>query len=153
MMGETMYTYLPVGAHTFTLTVEDSKGSENSDTVEVSVVDTAPPQVSATLTALKKLHKKHGKYRVEFSCSDACSIDTTVTTELNGIAVEDGQIVRLITSKKTKAISRKGQLRILKAPSFSLVVNCEDASGNGDSLTVIPEFAPDRGDDSDDSDN
>ena len=41
---------LPLGEHTFTLTVDDGNGGTDTDMVDVAVVDTTPPTLSVTLS-------------------------------------------------------------------------------------------------------
>jgi hypothetical protein len=50
MTGETVYPYLPLGTHTVTLTVDDGRGETDSDTVDVTVMDSIPPSLSVSLS-------------------------------------------------------------------------------------------------------
>lgn len=50
MTGETIHPDLPLGTHTITLTVEDSRGKTDTDTVDVTVRDSTPPSLSVSLS-------------------------------------------------------------------------------------------------------
>jgi len=49
-MGKTVTVELPLGMHTITLTVEDGRGKSDTDTVDVAVIDSAPPSLSVSLS-------------------------------------------------------------------------------------------------------
>ena len=133
--------------------MDDGNGGTAVDTVEVTVVDTTAPVVTAELIPVD-VKKKKGIFEVSFSCEDACDTDPTITSgTINGIAVTDGQLVDLRVKKaksksgssksgsKSKSGSSGGGLLRIEGPSFELVVDCEDAAGNVGSATAVPEFA------------
>ena len=58
--------------------------------------DTTAPVVTAALVPLGDDDDDEGRFRVEYSCSDACDTNPAITVaELNGIPVANGQIVEL----------------------------------------------------------
>ena len=141
--GAVITPTLPLGGpQVFTMTVDDGNGGTAVDTVEVTVVDTTAPVVTAELIPVD-VKKKKGIFEVSFSCEDACDTDPTITSgTINGIAVTDGQLVDLRVKKaksksgssksgsKSKSGSSGGGLLRIEGPSFELVVDCEDAAGN-----------------------
>ena len=90
-----------------------------------------------------------GRFQVTFGCADECDPDAGVTSAtLNGIEVTNGQVVELELDDEEDADFDDGVLEI-EAPSFELVVVCEDAPGNVGSATATPRFVTED-DDSDD---
>jgi hypothetical protein len=162
---------LSLGSHTVTLTVTSVSDGSDSDVVVISVVDTTAPTVTADLVAVvgKSLKHNQGSFTVEFTCADDGDSGASVTTAmLNGMPVENGQVIelRLIGEKSAKSgksaksktgksekpkksrkseKSKKGAesdkpVRI-EGHSFELVVECLDRSGNVGSATAAPVFA------------
>jgi hypothetical protein len=106
----------------------------------VFILDATPPEVTAEVTQLTGSNNM-GLFEIGFTCRDD-DPDAVTVADLNGIPVENGQIVRLIEnpgSQWAKEIS--GTLNI-KAPTFTLTVTCTDRAGNETTVTVIPEFHP-----------
>jgi hypothetical protein len=134
-------SYSQPGIFTVDWTFTDGSGNTATQAQTVIVRDEMPPAVTATLAPVDKVKKKQGQFRVQFSCSDSCGADVTTTAMLNGIPVTNGQVVKLALGNKVKAIQKQGVLLKLKAPSFSLVVTCTDASGTVGEATATPPFA------------
>jgi hypothetical protein len=65
---------LPLGTHTISLFVDDGKGGADSDTVDVTIIDSTPPQlsVSGTPDTLRPPNHKMVEVNVEVSASDNC---------------------------------------------------------------------------------
>jgi len=117
------------------------------------VVDTTAPDVTAALVCVDDCDDDEGKFRVEFSCSDACDTDPTITSAtLNGIPVTNGQLVELEIDDDDELEWDDGVLQI-SASSFELEVTCEDASGNVGMATASPDFGGDDDDGDDDDDD
>ena len=149
--GPTPNVTLPLGAHTVTLTVEDGNGGSASDTVKITVADTKPPTATAALTRLateKKNDKRRGErgkeeddeedrrerddqnqFRVVAQAADLCDSHPAVQAAINGVAVTDGQVVRLERDDDKKVRRKQGVLHI-QAPNIVLTVSATDASGN-----------------------
>lgn len=150
-----------LGIHTITLTVDDGQATDTDD-VLIDVVDTTPPDITVALVPAPEpddedddddevdVDDDEGLFRVEFSCSDACDTNPTITSAmLNGIAVTNGQIVKLELEDdddEQEVEFHHGILEI-EASSFALTVTCVDASGNEATATAVPQFAEDDDDD------
>ncbi len=133
---------LALGTHTFTLTVSDGKGGVAMATTHVTVRDTTPPKVTASLVPAGEVEDDEGLFQVVFSCSDKCDASPRSTANINGVVVSNGQIVKLeLEDEKQELEVDDGRLEI-QAPSFLLTVSCTDASGNSSTATVTPPFAP-----------
>jgi cysteine-rich repeat protein len=118
---------VPVGAHPVTLRVEDSSGATDSDEMLVQVVDTARPRVYGALRRRlvpADADSRRGlvpAFEVRFRCRDLCDASSTATATLDGVSVEDGEIVRLARSRPH---------------GHRLRIHCEDASGNHSGRSV-----------------
>ncbi len=136
----------PLGDFTVELQVNDGFASAFCN-APVTVEDTTPPEVTAAIVSVGEMDDDEGIFRVEFSCSDTCDSNATITSaELNGIAVTNGQLVKLERDDETEVEWDDGVLEI-EAPSFELVVTCNDASGNIKTASAVPSFGDDDDDD------
>jgi hypothetical protein len=72
---------MPLGTQTFTLTVNDGKGGANSASVAITVRDTTPPQVTASMSTITLWPPNHNLVIVglSFSGSDTCDAQPVVT--------------------------------------------------------------------------
>ncbi len=144
--GPTRTITLPLGIHRITLTVDDGRGETDLDVVTVTVEDTVPPLVNAALVPYGEMEDDEGRFRVEFSCSDACDASPTITSAtLNGIPEGNGQWVELELDDEREFGFDHGILE-LEAPDFTLAVTCRDTAGNEATATAKPRFAVDNGD-------
>jgi hypothetical protein len=125
-------------------TATDSTLNASTCDFTVTVVDTTAPTVTAALVPVRVNPRKQiGRFRVEFSCSDICDASALPSAELNGIAVANGQDIKLKVSDKTKVeLNEAGNLVKLEAPTFSLVATCADASASVGIATATPDFGP-----------
>ena len=137
-----------MGSFEITLIVNDGTVDSTPDTVTITVVDTTPPDVTAALVPMGEVDDDEGTFRVEFSCSDSCDTNPVITSAtLNGIPVTNGQVVELeLEDEGEQEVEEEDGVLQIEAPSFELVVTCEDASGNVATATATPPFAED-GDD------
>ena len=142
-----------LGDYVVELVVNDGTVDSDPDTVTITVRDTTAPTVSAALVPVAGDDDDHddGLFRVEFSWSDTCdeNVAESLTATLNGLAVTNGQIVKLEVDDEMEWEWNDGILEI-KAPFFQLVVTCVDASGNAGTATASPVFFADDDDDDDD---
>jgi pullulanase-type alpha-1,6-glucosidase len=102
--------------------------------------DTTPPEVVAELTPLK-VNLRTGRFQVWYSCSDDRDPSPVASAELNGIPVEVGTKVFLITHpRRNDHRWVNGQLFVW-GQEFALTVTCTDEAGNTTVEIVEPEFA------------
>ena len=145
----------PLGETDVTWTATDASGNSASDTQLVTVEDTTPPEITASLQPVdgKSLKSKKGEFTVQFSCSDACDENAGATATINGVEVENGQVVdlrlksaksdRSQKSEKSRKSGKSDKPDRIEGPAedLVLVVVCTDAAGNTTEVTVTPEFA------------
>jgi hypothetical protein len=119
---------LALGSHEILLVVEDPLGAIDSDTSEVTVEDTTLPVVEVSIEwTLGKRDDKRVRGRrlqVAFSCRDLCDPHPTSEATLNGLPVQDGDVVGVDPHHNPS--------------SATLQVTCEDASGNQVTATAWP---------------
>jgi len=137
-------------------TVTDSDGDEDSATLDILVIPpNTPPVVTASLEPICG-EDDEGLFRVVFSAEDAENNITSLLVELNGIPVENGQVVDLELDEEFESEFDDGILEI-EAPSFTLTVTATDSEGASDTATSSAEFSDlvecDDGDDDEDDDD
>jgi len=127
-------------------------GQFEIDHVTVRIVDTAPVAMAELVPVDgKSLKSKKGTFTVHFSCSDTCDDDAVTSATLNGIEVENGQVVELQLKSRKSAKDAKSKKAKSRKPlklgdsSFELVVVCTDPAGNQGMATASPEFAEKKG--------
>jgi pimeloyl-ACP methyl ester carboxylesterase len=78
--GVSIFTYLPLGTQTFTLTVGDSTGKTDTDTVHVTVQDATAPTLSVTLlpNVLWPPNHEMAKITASIDMVDSCDDESTV---------------------------------------------------------------------------
>lgn len=142
-----------VGVNTLSFAVDNCIGGFGLNATGLDFVatvtyslDTTPPSVSVSLVPIK-VEAGEGLFAVSFSCTDDVGVVSS-SASLNGIAVSDGQRVKLELSDDSSTRFHKGLLKI-EAPSFLLKGTCADAAGNVGTATASPTFAADSDDDSD----
>lgn len=138
-----------LGTTTVTCSASDAAGNSASSSFTVEVVDATAPTVLASLVRVKNGGDDESTqtFRVVFSATDASGV-SGITASLNGIAVTNGQLVKLKTVKKGPQKSKRedGKLQI-EAVSFLLTVAARDAAGNVGTATAAPVFARNGKDD------
>jgi len=101
--------------------------------------DTTPPEVVAELVPLK-VNLRTGRFQVWYFCSDDRDPSPVSSAELNGIPVDVGTRVFVITHpNRNDHRWVNGQLFVW-GQEFALTVTCTDAAGNVAVTTVEPEF-------------
>ncbi|MEN8114542.1 MAG: alpha-1,6-glucosidase domain-containing protein, partial [Actinomycetota bacterium] len=107
-------------------------------TTAVFTDDVTPPIVVAD-TAMGQGGPTVAWFTVHFACTDA-DPDTTVVADINGVPVEEGQVVRLIHHpNRTDHVLKDNRLDIY-GQEFLLTVTCTDSSGNSTTVEVVPDF-------------
>ena len=130
--------FCALGTTEVTFTATDFSGNSTTGSAKIIVIDTSAPETTAALEPIKLPFGIKGWFRVSVSCVDVCDPDAALSAKLNGIAVNNGQIVRLTLSRYTRAFKFLGVL-FLSAPSFQLEANCNDNSDNVSSASAIPD--------------
>jgi len=76
---------LPLGVHEITLTVTDSAGASDSDTTQVTVVDTTPPLLACPTDVIEEFDDEHGAIATfTVVATDGCSAVDLVVTPPSG---------------------------------------------------------------------
>lgn len=130
----------------------DANGNSSQATQRVTVQDSTPPVIDAALNPIGEIDDDEGRFQVQFSCSDNLGQVESLSATLNGIEVKNGQRITLELDDEQEAEYRRGRLKELEAPAFSLQVQCSDEAGNQSSTTVQAEFPLEQDDDEDDDD-
>ncbi len=133
-----------LGTTTVACDSSDAAGNTSSGSFAVTVVDTTPPDITASLT------KKRGKLVVNFSATDLVDPDPTVNAvfDIDGcqrtLQARDGQRIKFERDDECEIERDDGVLEI-EAGALSLVVTATDASGNSASVTVAAPASPKSG--------
>ncbi len=100
--------------------------------------DATPPVATAELTPIAVGHKI-GWFRVGATCTDDRG-DVTTDASLNGFAVDDHDLVLLITARNRNDHVETPWFHIFTAPEFELTVTCTDGAGNVSTASAFAEF-------------
>lgn len=103
------------------------------------LLERSPCEDLSASIALLDSQKKFALIRTEYGCV-GCGGVVELSGKLNGIAVENGQIVQVRYGSKTRARVRRGKLESLTAPEFNLVAQCKDK--NGYETTATAKLTP-----------
>ena len=125
-------SFTELGTYAFDLIVSDGALSAE-DQVMVHVVDSGSPNATATLITLTA-KRRSATVEVGATCADAWDQAPTMSADINGVTVSDGQVLDLKEGASQKVTVRKGKT-IITAPSFTLSVECADESGNASADT------------------
>jgi hypothetical protein len=143
-----------LGDYVVELVVNDGTDDSDPDTVTITVQDTTAPTPTASLVPVGGDDDDGQLFRVEYSCDDNCDASPTITSAtLNGVPVANGQIVKLDLDDDEFEWEWDDGILEFEAPSFELVVTCQDASGNSATATATPTFAIDDDDNNGDNDD
>ncbi len=96
--------------------------------------DVTPPVGTAALEEITA-HGTWGQYRVHVACVDDRGAASGSAT-LNGVAVVDGDVVKLIDHPHRNWWIRNPFLTFIWGPTFDLVLTCTDEAGNTSTTTV-----------------
>jgi hypothetical protein len=139
-----------LGTTTVNCSATDGAGNSASGSFSVTVADHTAPTVTALLVNISRGGDDDSMqfFRVDLSSIDAVGVDT-LSANLNGIRVTDGQIVQLQLKSGPQSAKREdGKLQI-KAPSFLLTATSTDAAGNTGTATGTAVFNKNGKDDHD----
>jgi len=139
----------PLGDTLVELTVTDDSGESDSASAIVTVEDTTPPEIFAPVPLLRI---DDDRYRIQFEVSAFCSPIPFLDVTLNGIPVENGQVVDLEHDDEFESEFDDGILEI-EAPSFVLKITATDESGNSNLVELLLELPGIEGDDDDEDDD
>ena len=147
---------LPLGTHTFTLVLNDGQVDSAPDTVVVTVRDTTPPTVTASLDLIANgdgdgdgtgADSDEGLFQVNFSVSDICDSAPNVSAVLVVpglvvISVTNGQPLELEPeADEPPEIELENGILEIEGASFILAVTATDSSGNVETATATAAFA------------
>jgi hypothetical protein len=105
-----------------------------------SSVSSTAPAATAMLLAKRSHGEDNGENTSSFTVVATCS-SGTATALLNGVAVQNGDVVRLKLKKRgDQRVRRENGRLTISATSFQLVVTCTDAAGNQGSAATAPVF-------------
>jgi hypothetical protein len=123
------------GGHAITVTVKDDGGS--------TVSSAATPTATALLVPSANGVVNGGAQSAKFTVVASCGSGSTASAALNGIAVSDGDVVRLkAAGKNGDSVKVNGDGLNITADSFTLVVTCTDTAGNQGSASATWTFSP-----------
>jgi hypothetical protein len=155
-MGETVYTYFPVGTHTITLTVNDGNLTD-IDTVDVTVMDSTAPRLSVSLSpnALwppnNKLMKITASIDIDDSCDDNPTIKlVSITSNEAEDGIGDGHTSDDIQGASFGTDDREFLLRAERTGQgigriYTVTYEATDASGNVTDATAEITVSHDQG--------
>jgi hypothetical protein len=129
VIGVTPDIALPLGTFSIELTVE-ADGQSDTDTVQITVGDTAAPDVTAALEHAGESEESNF-FRVVATAFDTCDLDPAVEAMV-GAGVSDGGTVTIAHP------GSHGLIR-LEGANFNLEVTATDDSGNEATASVRPE--------------
>ena len=142
MTGETIDLSLPVGSHSITLTVDDGEGNTDIDTVDVTVMDSAEPSVSVSLSPDVLWPPNHKMVAITASIQVSDSCDDSPLVELVSIisneaenGIGDGNTNDDIQGASYGTDDRAFSLRAERAGNglgrvYTIIYGAIDASGN-----------------------
>lgn len=149
IVGSSAVTHVlvPLGAHLFTVEVQDGKSGADSDSVQVTVADTTPPDLQVTLTPATLWAPNHKlvDVRATIHVLDAC--DSAPAIVLQSIVSSepddgrgDGKTTGDIQQAAIGTDDRDFQLRVersgqARARIYSVTYRATDASGNATVVT------------------
>ena len=155
--GETIYPDLPLGTHTITLTVDDGRGKTDSDTVDVTVIDSTPPSLSVSLSPNVLWPPNHKLVSIAASIQVSDTCDESPMVELVSIVsneadngIGDGNASDDIQGADFGTDDRAFSLRAERAGRrlgriYTITYRAIDASGNVADGTAEVTVLHDRG--------
>jgi pimeloyl-ACP methyl ester carboxylesterase len=142
LMGESVYTYIPVGTHAIVLTVEDGDGRADSDIVNVTVMDSTAPTINVSLQPNMLWPPNHKMVDIAASIDVYDTCDDFPTVRLAAIASNepdngsgDGDTSNDIQGASFATDDREFELRAERAGGgrgrvYTVTYAATDSSGN-----------------------
>jgi len=131
-----------MGTTTVHCSAADGAGNTATGSFNVTVADHTAPSVSALLVNVSNGGDDQSMqfFRVDLSSLDAVGV-VSLSAELNGIRVTNGQIVQLQTIKSgPQSAKRENSNLQIRATSFLLTATSTDAAGNTGTATGTAVF-------------
>ncbi len=144
--GETAIVALPLGVTTVALAVDDGNGGADTDTVEVAVQDTTPPEITASVSPDTVWPPNHNYVDVEAIVTTSDVSGTSVTVTLVSVAssepedavgMGDGNTVDdiiVIDDFHFKLRAERDGAGVGR--TYTITYAATDASGNGATIQV-----------------
>ncbi len=126
-----------MGTTTVNCSATDGAGNMSHGTFSVTVADHTAPAVTALLVNISQGGDDQSMqfFRVDLSSVDAVGVQS-LTADLNGIRVTNGQIVQLQTIKSGPQVAKREASKLqIRATSFLLTATATDAAGNTGTAT------------------
>jgi predicted extracellular nuclease len=115
------------------------RSSDHEAVIVGLALDQTPPVVEAELDRILAT-RNTGLFVVDFSCVDNVDPEPECVADLNGVPVNEGQIVHLIRAPGKPFTLRLGSVLFMKDDSFTLTVTGTDERGNSATATAHPPF-------------
>jgi hypothetical protein len=157
LVGKVVSAELPIGIHDVTLTVEDSKGDSDSDTVQITVQDTVAPSLDIVLSPdfLWPPNHKMRQIGAEVTMTDTC--DDSPSLQLVSIissepddGTGDDDLPNDIQDAQFGADDRSFLVRSERADTgpgrkYTVTYSVQDGAGNTRTATDSVEVPHDKG--------
>jgi hypothetical protein len=148
--GESLTVTMPLGDHLITLRVTDNAGETDTDTVQLAVVDTTPPEITVDVTPsyLRPPNHKLVDVYATVTATDICSEPVIVLASVTSSEPDDawgggdGHTLDDIQEAEVGAPDFDVKLRAERAASgddrtYTLVYTATDGAGNESSAEAV----------------
>ncbi len=118
---------------------DEFRASDHDPVIIGLDLDQTPPDVDADFKRIFST-RSFGIFKVDYSCEDIVDPDPECVGDINGVSVQDGQLVILLKGPGREWHRSKHGVLWMKANSFELTVTGTDEAGNSATETAEPEF-------------